>query len=397
MKITLTLSSYLAKRYALNLLILLGALLAVIYLFDTVELIRRASKRADVPIGLILQMSILKLPKVGQTLLPFAVLFSAMFTFWQLTRKYELIVVRAAGFSIWQFLMPITAVAIIFGVMQMSIINPVSAVFIGKFEQMERKYLKHQESQIAIFKEGLWLKQDILIESDAPKTQNSDADNNNNSADNKVSPDTTTPLIKGYIILHAQKVKQPEWILKNLTILYFTDDNQFLQRIDAKSAILKDNFWQINNAVIHKNHGQPLKEKLYMLPTTLTTKDIEESFASPESMSFWKLPDYIRTLEQTGFDASSLKVYYHNLLSQPLMFCAMILLAATVSMRPPRSKDTFILITTGIFIGFIVFFLSSFLQALGASQQIPAILAAWSPALISFLLGLAVMMNLEDG
>ena len=134
-----------------------------------------------------------------------------------------------------------------------------------------------------------------------------------------------------------------------------------------------------------------------MLPTTLTAQEIEESFSSPESMSFWKLPAYIQTLESTGFDATRLKVFYQSLLSQPLMFCAMILLAATVSMRPPRSKGTFTMIATGVFIGFIIFFASSFLQALGATQQIPVILAAWSPALISFLLGLSVIMNVEDG
>ncbi len=375
MKITPTLAIYLIKRYAVNLLILLAALLAVIYLFDTVELIRRASKKTDVPITLVLQMGLLKLPEVGQILFPFAVLFSAMFTFWQLTRKYELIIVRSSGFSVWQFLLPICAVGVIFGALQMTVINPVGAVFIGKFEQMERTYLKHQDNHIAVFKEGLWLKQDILIESE---TKPGD-------------------LTEGYIILHAQKVQQPEWVLQNVTILYFTDSNGFLQRIDAKNATLEGNFWNLNDVTIHKDQTAPINKKTYKLPTTLTPKDIKESFSSPESMSFWKLPAYIRTLEQTGFDAAKLRVYYHNLLSQPLMFCAMILLAATVSMRPPRSRGTLMMVFTGVFIGFIVFFMSSFLQALGASQQIPVILAAWSPALISFLLGLAAMMTIEDG
>jgi lipopolysaccharide export system permease protein len=48
-------------------------------------------------------------------------------------------------------------------------------------------------------------------------------------------------------------------------------------------------------------------------------------------------------------------------------------------------------------IGFLIFFLSSFLQALGTSQQIPVLLAAWSPALVTLFLGLAVILNLEDG
>ena len=398
MKVTATLSTYLAKKYLFNLFILLMALLAVIYLFDTVELIRRASKHGDIPISLVLQMGLFKLPKVGQTLFPFAVLFSAMFTFWQLTRSYELIVVRASGFSVWQFLLPIAAVGILFGITQMAIINPIGAVLIGKFEDMERVYLKRQENHIAVFQEGLWLKQDILIEAETqPPPFENEINTPSNTSDNKAIPIQKPELISGYVILHAQKIKQPEWILKNITVLYFTDNDIFLQRIDARTAQLKENLWHLRDVTIHKEHSAPAKEKTYNLPTTLTRQDIEESFASPQSMSFWKLPAYIKTLEQTGFDATGLKVYYHNLLSQPLMFSAMILLAAAVSMRPPRSRGTLPMIATGIFIGFIVFFLSSFLQALGASQQIPVILAAWSPALISFLLGLSVMMNLEDG
>lgn len=381
MKITSTLSLYLAKRYAVNLLILLFALLAIIYMFDTVELIRRASKH-DIPLSLILQMGLLKLPEVGQTLFPFAVLFSAMFTFWQLTRRYELIVVRASGFSIWQFLSPIIFVGVFLGILHMTVINPVGAVFISKFEDLERTYLKRETNQIAVFQQGLWLRQPVLIQAEK-------------------DPESTIiepqKLISGYVIFHAQKVEQPGWTLKNITALYFKDNDEFLQRIDAKSATLEQQSWKLHDVIIHKKNNNKAKEKTYILPTTLTANDIEESFSSPESMSFWKLPAYINTLEQTGFDASRLKVHYHSLLSQPLMFTAMILLAAAVSMRPPRSKGTFIMIVGGIFIGFIIFFFSSFLQALGASQQIPVSLAAWSPALVSFLLGLSVMMNLEDG
>ena len=381
MKITSTLSTYLAKRYVINLCVLLSALLAVIYLFDTVELIRRAGNRENVSLLLVLQMGLFKLPEVGQTLFPFGVLFSAMFTFWQLTRRYELIVVRASGFSIWQFLTPIIAVGILFGVLQMTVINPVGAVLISKFEDLERNYLNNQKNQIAVFKAGLWLKQEIMIESEQ------------NAPEGK----TSNGLIDGYAILHAAKIKHPEWILNNVTILYFTEENDFLQRVDAKTARLGDNQWNLEEAIIHKPTGASIKKERYMLPTTLTAQEIEESFSSPESMSFWKLPAYIQTLESTGFDATRLKVFYQSLLSQPLMFCAMILLAATVSMRPPRSKGTFTMIATGVFIGFIIFFASSFLQALGATQQIPVILAAWSPALISFLLGLSVIMNVEDG
>ncbi|GJL85572.1 MAG: LPS export ABC transporter permease LptG [Micavibrio sp.] len=376
MKITTTLSRYLARTYFMNMLLLLLALLAVIYLFDTVELIRRAGKRPDVPLTLVLQMSLLKLPEVGQLLFPFAILFSAMFTFWQLSRRYELVVVRASGFSVWQFLAPVVGVAVFIGIFQVTVFNPVGSLLVSKYEQLEQIHLSRQKNQIAVFKEGLWLRQ---------------------RADGGKEGENAKDKDGGYVILHAAKIKQPHWVLKNVTVLYFDENDWFESRVDAKQATLEKGRWLFSDVMIYKVQEEVRNENFYALPTQLTPEDIEESFASPETMSFWRLPGYIQTLEETGFDATRLRVYYQSLLSQPLMFAAMVLLAATVSMRPPRFRGGMVLFALGVFIGFLVFFMSSFLQALGASGQIPTILAAWSPALICFLSGVGVMMNLEDG
>ena len=376
MNMTLTLCRYLARTYILNMIILLFALLGVIYLFDTVELIRRATKSEAVPLGLILQMGLLKLPEVGQLLFPFAVLFSAMFTFWQLNRRSELIVLRSSGFSVWQFLAPVIFVAFVIGALQITVINPVGSLFVSKYEQLENRYLDNEsDSQIAIFKEGLWLRQ---------------------SSDGQVLEDDDD-VEKGYVILHARKVKALSWTLKDVTVFYFGENDSFLMRLDAPEAKLEPGRWLFESAHLHRQNGTVIERERLALPTTLTAQDIEESFSSPESISFWALSGHIQTLEQTGFDASRLRVHYHSLLSQPLFFVAMVLLAATVSMRPPRIGGALGLFAAGVFIGFVVFFMSSYLQALGSSQQIPPSLAAWAPATICLLLGLTAIITLEDG
>lgn len=366
-RIPATLSRYIARTYFVNLIFLLMILLGIIYLFDIVELVRRASKREDVPFMLVLQLGLLKLPEVGQLLFPFAILFSAMFTFWQLTRRYELIVLRSAGFSVWQFLAPVIGVAFLVGILQMLIINPVGAVLMGKYAELEKQYLSHNASQIAFFEEGLWLRQDL----EEPGN---------------------------YAILHAPRIENTTWHLRDVTMLQFDARNNFLLRADARRAVLKKGYWEFHDVKLHRQGVTAAQDQeRYKLPTALTIDEIEESFASPDTMSFWNLPDYIQTLEATGFDATRLRVHYQNLWAQPLFFASMVLLAACVSMRPPRQRGAFVLIVLGIFIGFIVFFMSSFLQALGTSHQLPIVLAAWSPALICFLLGLTVIMNLEDG
>lgn len=174
------LSRYIGFAFFRNTLFLLCALMGIIYLFDTVELIRRAAKFDNVPLTLVLRMGALKLPEVVQILFPFAILFGAMFTFWQLNRRQELVIVRSAGFSVWQFLAPVIGVALFIGVLQVGVLNPIGALFVGKYEQLENTHLKRRSNQIAIFKEGLWLRQSVDL-----------------------GIDYTEP---GYVILHASKI-----------------------------------------------------------------------------------------------------------------------------------------------------------------------------------------------
>ncbi len=359
-----TLSRYLAKTYALAFLQLLGILLAIVYLFDTVELLRRAAKFENVPLSLVLQMGILKLPDVGQIILPFAVLFSALYTFWFLVRRHELVIVRAAGLSVWQFLGPIIGVAIMIGIFHMAVINPIGAAMISRYQTMESEYLQVKENTVSVSEQGLWLRQKTNM---------------------------------GGIILHAAKVKMPEWKLDDVTVFYFTPEGDFRRRIDAKDATLADGSWTFRNVISNKAGAAPQKIRQEVLKTNLTVTEIEESFSTPEQTPFWTLPSYIRTMEATGFDSRKLRIHFQSLLAQPLLFAAMVILAATVSLRVARFQPTVFMIGSGVVIGFLVFFASSFLKALGASDQIPVLLAAWFPPLIALSLGVSVILTTEDG
>jgi lipopolysaccharide export system permease protein len=365
MKFSSTLNRYLGRAYAVNLLFMVGILWGVIYLFDTVELLRRASKRSDVPLSTVMKMGLLKLPDMGLTIFSFAILFSAIYTFWRLNRRNELVVVRAAGFSVHQFLSPIIGVAVLTGFLLIAIVNPFSAVLLGRYKAMESKYLTHNRNQIALFDQGLWLRQE--------------KDDGN------------------YIILHAANIKMPGWNLGNATAWYFGPNDSFRKRIDAKSATLSDRAWLFQDVTVNEPDSKMKSLPLIKLPTDLTPQDIEESFASPETMSVWRLPAFIRTVESTGFDTARLKIHFQSLLAQPFLFAAMIFLAAAVSLHPPRFRSTLTMLVMGIGAGFAVFFTSSFLSALGASHQIPVFLAAWSPAFVMSLLGIAALLTLEDG
>jgi lipopolysaccharide export system permease protein len=359
-----TLGLYLARLYTVCLLVMTGILLSIVYLFETVELLRRAANRGDIPLSLIFQMSFLKLPEAGQIILPFAVLFSALYTFWLLARRHELVVLRAAGLSVWRFLSPVIAVAFAAGIVHMTIINPIGALMIARYEGLQASVLNVQEKIVSISEQGLWLR------------QNTD---------------------QGHVIIHADSVAMPQWILNTVMVLYFNQSNDFIRRIDSENAILKDGLWVFQNVAVNEGRSPPVRKAQETLPSLLTVKEIEESFSTPEETPFWSLPHYIDTMQSTGFDSRALKIHFQSLLAQPLLFAAMVILAATVSLKPARLQRTPLMILWGVLFGFLVFFVGSFLKALGASDQIPVLLAAWTPPLMALALGVSVIMTTEDG
>ena len=65
--------------------------------------------------------------------------------------------------------------------------------------------------------------------------------------------------------------------------------------------------------------GRPEHHAVYNLPTTLTVQRIKESFASPETLSFWALPGFIANedgFKAKGVDAIAMtSVNDHHVLS----------------------------------------------------------------------------------
>jgi len=89
-----------------------------------VELLRRVSDNPQTGPGTVALMSIMRAPYSTEMILPFAVLFGSMATFVDLTRKLELVVARAAGMSVWQFLAPPLLAAFFLGCFRSPYIIP---------------------------------------------------------------------------------------------------------------------------------------------------------------------------------------------------------------------------------------------------------------------------------
>lgn len=364
MRQSMTLSVYLGRHYLLAILSVLIVLAVLAFSFDTVELLRRAAKSSDATLPVVFEMSILKLPSLLTKLFPFAVLFGGMLALTRLTRSQELTVSRAAGVSVWQFLLPGLALVFLLGAFVVTVYNPLSSAMLGRYETLEAKALRGRSSLLAVSSGGLWLR-----EADAT----------------------------GQVVIHALRTARQGIELYDAIFFYFEAGDHFVKRIDAASALLEDGEWVLKEVVVSYPDKPAERLDQLRLPTTLTFNRIQESFASPNTISFWELPSFIATLEQAGFSAVRHRLYFYSLLSLPLLLCGMLLIAASFSLRLTRRGGIGVMLSGGVAAGFLLYFSVELVQPFGLNGTIPAPLAAWAPTVIFLMLGVSLLFHLEDG
>jgi lipopolysaccharide export system permease protein len=359
-----TLSLYLARQVLLGIGIMVFALGALAYIIDVVELLRRASDHDQATLGTVLRMAGMHLPLLMQKLMPFAVLFGTILSFQRLNRSQELIAARAIGVSVWQFLTPALVVAFGLGTLIVVAFNPLASATFARYQQLEATHLSSRSSFVSVSAGGLWLRQ-------------VDAE--------------------GELLIHARQMQRDPPLLEDVVLFQFDGQQQFASRVDAPTARLEPGQWRLDTPLFSRSDGSRELRDVLLVPSHFTPEGIQQSFAPPATMSFWDLPHFIDSLEAVGFSAREHRLYLHGLLALPLLLSAMLLIGTTFSLRAVRRGGTGLLVVGALLAGFVFYVLSDVVFAIGLSGRLPVVLAAWTPAGVTILLGLSTLFHLEDG
>lgn len=365
MKLSGKLSRYVSRRFLAAIIGAYILCLTLIFMIDVVELLRESGKFGAVPAWLIAWMALLRLPAFSEMTLPFAVLIGAIVTFLLLNRSSEITVVRAAGVSVWQFVLPAVLLAFVIGVLSVVAYNPMAAKARAESEQVFQRAFGRQTSLLARTDSGSqWLRYD--------------------SAD-------------GHSVISAQASANRGRQLTGVMVLQYDHGGRFLERIDAKSADLENGYWQLSTALVTRVGAEPESFDRYVISTYLTPERVADALGSVTTLSFWQLPDFIEVAERAGLSATQYRVQYAQLLARPFLLSAMVLLAATVSLRSFRSGGIQTMVVMGLIGGIGFFLLAEVSRQIAVAGLTSAHAAAWVPVFVAGMSALTVLLHQEDG
>jgi lipopolysaccharide export system permease protein len=358
-----TLARYIGWRFLSAILVVFVGLVVLTGMIDFIEMMRRTSDVKGVSAALVARISLYRVPYLTERILPFAVMVAAMYSYLNLTRRLELVVARSAGISAWQFLWPAIAIALLVGALSTVLYNPLSASLRETSVRLEGQLMRGNLSLNEVGN-GFWVRQ------------------------------RTT---EGHAIINADVSNRQGIELTGVTVFRLDPFDRFLERIEAATAVLESGYWRLKQARVYGPDGLTADEPIYDLKTNLTPREARESFATPDTVSFWQLSAYINLAEGAGLAAAGYRVQYYRLLTQPFYLVGMVLLAASVSLRSFRFGGVQKMVLGGVVVGFLLYVLSKVTGDLSKAGLMSPLTAALLPPLVGGLTGLMLLLYQEDG
>lgn len=365
----MTLHFYFARKFLWT---MVGLTLVFAVLLAMVDFVDHLGDFDVEEIGLsnILLLTVLNSPTALYQILPLLMILSTVALFVSLARSSELVVSRAIGRSGLVTLIAPVIVALLIGVLAVSTANPIVAATSKRFHQLSDTFKSGGQNTLSIGRDGIWLRQGGH---------------------------------EGQTVIHAARANPEGNVLYGTTFVAYATEGGPVRRIEAERAELQPGAWRLVNAKvwpliagINAEANAASHEELFVA-SSLTEDRIRDSFGNPAVISVWDLPGFISDLEEAGFSARRHTVWLHMELAQPLFLVSMVLIAAAFTMRHARLGGTGIAVITTLLLGFGLYYVRNFAQILGENGQIPHTLAAWAPPVAAIMLGLGLLLHMEDG
>lgn len=358
-----TLGRYFFRRYMVTAIWFLIGVSSIIFLADFSETTRRLSGMTGYSVTGALLMTALRVPMILQQTIPTLSLFIGMTVLIALNRRYELVVTRAAGISVWQFTAPFALGAFLLGVFTLLVINPV-----GAWGQRE-----------SISMETTW-----------------------RQASNRAKATNFVPWIRQISgnddsIIGAKSYRNEGTELIDVAVFHFDKDGRIILRQDAKTANLEDGYWKLNDVTENRPGEISVRRPEAQVRTNLKPEYIQESLAQPETVAFLDLSRKIEISKSFGISTKALETQFHSLLSLPILLVAMTMIAATVSLKFSRFAQSRSMILGGIVSGFVLYVVTVLVKAFGSSGAIAPMVAVWIPVVVATALGATILLHQEDG
>jgi len=344
-------NKYITKEFCkviINMLLVFFCLAVIMNLFEEINFF----KDIDIGIHLPIILSLLIVPSLLYNMFPFIILVSGIWFFLKIKRTDEVTALSISGMSIFSIMIVPCILSVILGIFFITSINPITSILVKKYETLKGNYERDKDYLAAITENGIWIKEKKLEKNSFIRSS------------------------------HLENEK-----LINVTIYEFDRNNNFLKRIEAKSANISSLEWKLKEVKIMDEYGKILSEidDNFTYLSTYDIKKIKSLYSNLDTISFWNIGNEIKLLEERGYSTQQMKTKLQRALAFPCFLLSMVILSGvfTLGLKIKENNLHYIFIT--IITCVLVYFFNDFSAALGRTEKLSVEVAVWMPIFIIFI------------
>jgi len=309
-------------------------------------------KDIDVGIYIPVMLSAIIVPGLLYNMFPFIILISGIWFFLKIKKTDEVTAMKVSGLSNFSIMLLPSILSFVLGIFFITSINPITSVLVKKYEIMKGSFERDKDYLAAITENGIWIKE---------KTKNK-----NN-------------------IIRSSNLENEN--LMNVTIYEYDNENNFIKRIEAKSANISSSKWILQNVKIIDEDGNILSDNTdnIFYNSIYDINKIESLYSNLDTISFWNINKEIKLLEERGYSTKQMETKKQKSLSFPFFLLAMVLLSGvfTLGIMVKESNYTYVFFT--IITCVLIYFFNDFSAALGRTEKLSVEVAVWMPIVIVFI------------
>ena len=344
-------NKYLAKEFfkiVINTSLTFFCLGFVLNLFEEINFFKDLEVGINIPIIL----SVLFVPSLLYNMFPFVILISGIWFFLKIKKTDEIIALKVSGISNFSIIIIPSIVSIILGILIITAFNPITSVLVKKYEIIKGSYEKDQEYLAAITVNGIWIKEKNINKNNIIRSSNLDNEN-----------------------------------LIRVTIYEFDKENNFVKRIEAKSANISSFNWILKDATIIDADGNYLASNISRLDyiSMYDIQKIKSLYSNLDTISFWNLKNEIQLLEARGYSTREMEAKFQRSFAFPFFLLSMVLLSGVFTLGMTFKENNWSYVFIAIITSVLIFYFNDFSAALGKTEKLPILISVWMPIVIIFI------------
>jgi lipopolysaccharide export system permease protein len=341
-------------------------LFTVVFIFLAVDFFEKIDNfiSAGVPLSRIIIFFQFRVPFLIVKMTPVGLLLAILITFGLMSKHNELVALRSGGVSALYLLRSVLTIGLAASALLFFMAEEVVPITIDKANRIWTEEVKKTAS-MATENKNIWIKEHRFI-------------------------------------AHIKHYDRNRRTIAGITLYWFDEKFRLRRRVDAASGSYAGGNWVLQNLmeqVRNDNTEDPgyTVKVLDRLEVSLAfaPEDLKQVVKKSEEMNFMELLDYIRAVEDEGYDATAYRVDLYAKIAFPLVCLILAILAVGFGLRRRAGETLSVSVAYGIGVTFLYWVFYSFCLTLGYGGVLPSFVAAWAADVVFFSLGLYLLLIVD--